>query len=193
MIRPRATEPTAGCGASAYDHERTCSEASYIRQGTYLHDSLTNRRDPSGSRTPQNLPQAQAHHLLDDHDLVYTTTHSPPRTASLAELPTTPVLPSSPPRRAESTPEPVLQLSKRFEFARRGQRAGDIGWACNIPNPQETNQYGRIDGHALVSSDLHRKHQFMRLSGDPSFDKRAGKAIMMHGSLRKPVSLDLRK
>jgi len=184
----RGLLPGIPLAPSAFDHSTLKSHE--FRQGTYLHDTLTNRRDPGGAQTPFSLVQAQPHHLLDDHDLVYTTSQSPPRTASLAELPeSTPVLPASSPRRTDSSPEPVLALSKRFEFQRRGQRAGDIGWACAIPNPRETQQYGRVDGHALVSSDLQKKHQFMRLSGDPSFDKRAGKAITMHGSLRNPASI----
>ena len=126
------------------------------------------------------------HHLLDDHDLVYTTKQSPPPTASLPELPGQSVQPLASPRRWNAPPE-VLQVSKRFEFQRRGQRAGDVGWGCAAPNPRETQQNGRVDGHALVSSDLFKKHQFMRLSGDPSFDKRAGRAVQLHGSLRKPI------
>ena len=50
-------------------------------------------------------------------------------------------------------------------------------------------QNGRVDGHALVSSDLNKKHQFMRLSGDPCFDKRAGRMVLTAGSLRKPDGL----
>jgi len=30
------------------------------------------------------------HHLLDDHDLVYTTEQSPPQTATLPTLPSSP-------------------------------------------------------------------------------------------------------
>jgi hypothetical protein len=127
-----------------------------------------------------------SHHLLDDNDLVYTTIQSPPRTATLASVPSTPVQPLASPRRA-GAPAPILEKSKTFEFQRRGQRAGDYGWGCAHPNPRETQQNGRVDGQAMVSSDLFKKHQFMRLSGDPSFDKRAGKAIMMRGpSMRKP-------
>jgi hypothetical protein len=147
-----------------------------------------NRRDPSGGRSPRHLVQAQPHHLLDDHDLVYSTTQSPPQTATLPDLPLTPVQPLASPRRSTSPSEPVLQ-SKRFEFQRRGQRAGDVGWGCARPNPAETQQNGRVDGHALVSSDLHKKHQFMRLSGDPSFDKRAGRMVLTAGSLRKPAAM----
>ena len=134
------------------------------------------------------------HHLLDDHDLVYTTEHSPPHTATLAELPKRPFAPLHlSPRRATSPPTPVLQESKRFEFQRRGQRAGDVGWGCGNPNAHETLLNGRIDGHALVSSDLSKKHQFMRLSGDPCFDKRAGRMVLTAGSLRKPASIGAKK
>ena len=133
--------------------------------------------------------QALPHHLLDDHDIVYTTGQSPPQTATLPNLPSQPFAPLQlSPRRAKS-PEPVLQVSKRFEFSRRGQRAGDVGWGCARPNPHETLQNGRVDGHAMVSSDLQTKHQFMRLSGDPCFDKRAGRMVLTAGSLRKPTSL----
>ena len=131
--------------------------------------------------------QATPHHLLDDHDLVYTTEQSPPQTAALPNLPTKPFAPLQiSPRRATSPPKSQLLESKRFEFQRRGQRAGDVGWGCGNPNPHETLQNGRIDGHALVSSDLNKKHQFMRLSGDPCFDKRAGRMVLTAGSLRKP-------
>ena len=37
------------------------------------------------------------------------------------------------------------------------------------------------------------RHQFMRLSGDPSFDKRAGKLVLTAGSLRKPDSVVRKK
>ena len=37
-----------------------------------------------------------------------------------------------------------------------------------------------------VSADLTKKHQFMKLSGDPGFDKRAGRMVLTAGSLRKP-------
>jgi len=160
------------------------------RSGVYLYDTLTNRRDPSGGATPLHLPKGQTHHLLDDHDLVYVTAQSPPPTASLPPLPTEPFVPLHlSPRRMTSTPEPMLVTSKRFEFARRGQRAGDYGWGCAVPNPHETLENGRIDGHALVSSDLNKKHQFMRLSGDPCFDKRAGRMVLTAGSLRKPEAM----
>ena len=138
------------------------------------------------SRCASTVPQAAPHHLLDDHDLVYTTEQSPPATATLPPLPSEPFVPLLSPRRATSPPEPVLEISKRFEFQRRGQRAGDVGWGCGKPNPHETLENGRIDGHALVSSDLTKKHQFMRLSGDPCFDKRAGRMVLTAGSLRKP-------
>ena len=197
---------------------------------------LLNRRDPSGTSPrflSQQFPKAQPKHLLDDHDLVYTTEQSPPQTATLPDLPTVPVASSVggeglvSPRRATSPPKAQLQQSARFEFQRRGQRAGDVGWGCVRPNLKETQQNGRIDGHALVSSDLHKKyaiyhapvlltprlrafahdapppfapphflggrHQFMRLSGDPSFDKRAGKLVLTAGSLRKPDNLMGRK
>ena len=134
-------------------------------------------------------PQALPHHLLDDHDLVYTTEQSPPPTATLPTLPTSPASAPNPSPRRSTSPEPVLRTSKKFEFQRRGQRAGDIGWGCGNPNPHETLQNGRVDGHALVSSDLFRKHQFMRLSGDPCFDKRAGRMVLTAGSLRKPASI----
>ena len=181
--------------ASAYDTSTLPRDEQ--RAGTYLADTLTNRRDPSGSPRviqPSHFQQAVPHHLLDDHDLVYTTEQSPPQTASLPDLPRTPVAGSVggmeliklQPRRATSPPKAQLFQSGRFEFQRRGQRAGDVGWGCAKPNPRETSQNGRIDGHALVSSDLFKKHQFMRLSGDPSFDKRAGKLVLTAGSLRKP-------
>jgi len=167
--------------ATAFDHA-TLSKADQ-RMGTYLADTLSNRRDPSGARTPQHLAQAIPHHLLDDHDLIYTTAHSPRTPQSLAELPIEPVSPPG----ASLSP---LKKSSAFEFKRRGQCAGDVGWACNIPNRNETQSYGRVDGLALVSSDLHRKHQFMRLSGDPSFDRRAGKGIQFHGSQRRPAQFN---
>ena len=171
---------------SAFDHS-TLPEGE-ARLGTYMFDTFTNRRDPSGSKTPDRLAVAVPHHLLDDHDNVYTTMQSPPQTASLPDVPSSPVQPFTSPRRTNSPP-PVLALSKRFEFQRKGQRAGDVGWCCGFPNSRETAQNGRVDGHALVGSDLFKKHQFMRLSGDPGFDKRAGKAVVLHGSTRKPASL----
>ena len=183
--------------ASAYD--TSTLPRSEQRSGVYLKDTLTNRRDPSGAQSPQHLRPLQPnfHHLLDDHDTVYTTAQSPPQTASLPDLPRTPVAGSVggtellklSPRRATSPPKAELFQSTRFEFQRRGQRAGDVGWGCARPNPRETLQNGRIDGHALVSSDLHKKHQFMRLSGDPCFDKRAGKLVLTAGSLRKPEGI----
>ena len=140
------------------------------------------------------IRQAIPHHLLDDHDLVYTTEQSPPQTATLPQLPKSPAAPVElSPQRVTSPSEPVLKQSSRFEFQRRGQRAGDVGWGCAVPNTYETLQNGRIDGHALVSSDLHKKHQFMRLSGDPSFDKRAGKLVLTAGSLRRPENVGMRK
>ena len=120
---------------------------------------------------------------------MYTTSQSPPQSASHQKQPN--IQPLQTPRRAGS-PEPVLTQSKRFEFQRRGQKAGDIGWGCAAPNPRETFQNGRVDGHALVSSDLNKRHQFMRLSGDPSFDKRAGRLVLTQGSLRKPEALSAR-
>ena len=121
---------------------------------------------------------------------MYTTEQSPPPTASLPPLPQEPFVPLHlSPRRTTATPEPELVTSKRFEFQRRGQRAGDYGWGCGAPNPNETMQNGRVDGHALVSSDLNKKHQFMRLSGDPCFDKRAGRMVLTAGSLRKPEAM----
>ena len=155
---------------------------SHQRLGSYLQDTINNRRDPSGACTPEHLAQAVPHHLLDDSDLVYTTVQSPSTPQTLPNLPAEPV--SLPPD--QFVP---LKKSSAFEYRRRGQCSGDIGWACNITNPRETEQYGRVDGHALVSSDLHRKHQFIRLSGDPSFDKRAGKAIQFRGSQRKPANI----
>lgn len=152
---------------------------------------IFNRRDPSGGTTPRDLPKAQPHHLLDDHDLVYTTSQSPPQTASLPKQLQAPVMPLASPRRSDS-PEPTLTQSKRFEFVRRGQRSGDVGWGCAVPNTKETLQNGRVDGHALVGSDLNKRHQFMRLSGDPSFDKRAGRMVVTQGSLRKPEGLSAR-
>jgi hypothetical protein len=185
--------------ASAYDTSTLPRDEQ--RTGIYLRDTIHNRRDPSGARTPIHFQQAVPHHLLDDHDLVYTTAQSPPQTATLPDLPKTPVAGSVggvellhlSPRRASSPPTAQLFQSGRFEFQRRGQRAGDVGWGCARPNPRETLQNGRIDGHALVSSDLHKKHQFMRLSGDPSFDKRAGKLVLTAGSLRRPDNVGPRK
>ena len=69
---------------------------------------------------------------------------------------------------------------------RRGQRAGDVGWGCATINKYETECYGRVDGMSSVSADLTKKHQFMKLSGDPGFDKRAGRMVLTAGSLRKP-------
>ena len=170
--------------ASAYDHSTLSLQDS--RRGTYTLDTAFNRRDPSGAQSPRHLAQAVPHHLLDDHDLVYTTRQSPPPTgATIADVPSVPVQPLASPRR-ENAPPTVLNNSS-VQFSRRGQRAGDVGWGCARPNPKETQQNGRVDGHALVSSDLFKKHQFMRLSGDPSFDKRAGKAVMLQGSPRKPA------
>ena len=148
---------------------------------------IFNRRDPSGATTPRSVPKPQPERLLKDQDLVYTQNQVEAGPISRAPM----IAPLNSPRRAGS-PEPVLTQSKRFEFQRRGQKAGDIGWGCAAPNTRETAQNGRIDGHALVSSDLHKRHQFMRLSGDPAFDKRAGRQVMTQGSLRKPGDLSAR-
>jgi len=174
---------------SSYDVSTLPEDLS--RGGVYLKDTIFNRRDPSGGRTPDAMRKAISHHLLDDHDLVYSTAQSPPQTATLPQLPTSPAAPVdvSPPRATSPPQKGGLVQSKRFEFQRRGQRAGDVGWGCAVPNTHETLQNGRVDGHALVSSDLHKKHQFMRLSGDPCFDKRAGRMVLTAGSLRKPDHL----
>ncbi len=153
---------------------------------TRVRSQLSNRRDPSGAPPPYQLPTAVPHYLLDDHDIVYTTSQSPPRTATLPQLPpSAQISPCGSPGAASPSASPS---SQRFEFSRRGQRCGDVGWGCFTTNPKETMQNGRIDGHALVSSDLHKKHQFMRLSGDPSFEKRAGR--MFQSSPRKPSAFE---
>ena len=177
---------------------------------------LTNRRDPSGTlaqSTPRSLghpspryqqprwvpsgKQATSHHLLDDNDIVYTTLQSPPRTATLAPLPSSPVASALAEMGMAETGlggnDGSLTERPRFEFRRRGTACGDVGWGCNMVNPHETTPNGRIDGHALVSSDLTKKHQFMRLSGDSGFDKRAGRLVApMGGSLRKPQSITIK-
>ena len=166
--------------ATSFDHATL--PKSEQRLGTYLFDSLYNRKDPSGSRTPQHLKVAQPHHLLDDDDLLYATSHSPRTPQSLPELPQTPVINLSP-----------MKVSTAFEFRRKGQCAGDIGWGSNVVNSRETEQYGRVDGLAGVYADLQKRHQFMRLSGDPGFMNRAGKAIQFTGSQRKPAFIPVRK
>ena len=144
------------------------------------------------SRATRPFPtQSVPHHLLDDADIVYTTEQSPPTPGSLPDLPSPSTVIDLSPRRSTS-PESPSGRSKRPEMQRRGQRAGDVGWGCGKPNLYETQGNGRIDGHALVSSDLNKKHQFMRLSGDPCFDKRAGRMVLTAGSLRKPDTV-LRK
>ena len=50
-----------------------------------------------------------------------------------------------------------------------------MGWGCYTINPYETVTNGRRDGPASVTADLLKRNQFMKLSGDPNFDKHAGR------------------
>ena len=135
--------------------------------------------------SPVSHTQSVPHHLLDDADIVYTTEQSPPTPGSLPDLPSPSTVIDLSPRRSTS-PESPSGRSKRPEMQRRGQRAGDVGWGCATINKYETECYGRVDGMSSVSADLTKKHQFMKLSGDPGFDKRAGRMVLTAGSLRKP-------
>ena len=151
---------------------------------------MSDRRDPSGypppwvnhmvSHTLSPMPprpgvadlcgplvaQALAHHLLDDHDIIYTTTKAVQINGSLPQLPDAATAFESTMPTGEPKPgAPPRPPPSRFEFTRRGQRCGDVGWGCFQTDPNETRTYGRTDGHGLVASDLNKKHQFMRLSG----------------------------
>ena len=178
--------------------------------GTYAKDTQLNRRDQRLCHSP-TLPKVRAarsssspcgcsskpratrpfptqsvpHHLLDDADIVYTTEQSPPTPGSLPDLPSPSTVIDLSPRRSTS-PESPSGRSKRPGMQRRGQAAGDVGWGCATINKYETECYGRVDGMSSVSADLTKKHQFMKLSGDPGFDKRAGRMVLTAGSLRKP-------
>ena len=69
---------------------------------------------------------------------------------------------------------------------RRGERCGDVGWGCYTINPYETVTNGRRDGPASVTADLLKRNQFMKLSGDPNFDKHAGRYAGMTGPHPQP-------
>ena len=88
---------------------------------------------------------SHAHHLLDDHDMVYTTTKSADRFASLPKLPSavTAFTPTTPAGELKDASEVVPP--KRFEFTRRGQRCGDVGWGCFVVDPQNTGTNGRLE------------------------------------------------
>lgn len=174
--------------ASSYDTSTVPEELQRANTQACL---ATDRRDPSGLTRPGVTPYRPSQPLLDDSDIVYATT------GAVTRSPHHPILPT-----ASSAFQP-LQLSggpmtgptsptapTRYEFVRRGTRCGDVGWGCFTAHPGETALHGRVDGHALVGSDLTKKHQFMRLSGDPGFDKRTGRHVPVSvGSLRKPPSL----
>ena len=164
----------SGRAATTYDHSTL--EKVDQRRGTYLLDTCFNRRDPSGALTHPigsiwDRPSSRSQ--LDDSDLVYPTLQSP-RVPSVQAA-------------SVISPSPQPSSPDRPEFRRKGMCPGEVGWHCAMTK-QQGQHFGRVDGHALVCSDLHRKHQFLRLSGDPSFDKRAGKAVQFLGTHRKPAA-----
>jgi len=153
---------------------------------------VTDRRDPSGYPPPWVNHLAQAHHLLDDHDIVYTTTPAIQVNGHLPNLPDAgSAFESTLPTGEQKPGAAARPAPTRFEFTRRGQRCGDVGWGCFQTDPNETATFGRTDGHGLVGTDLNKKHQFMRLSGDPCFDMRAGRLVPSTvSSLRKPATME---
>lgn len=156
------------------------------------------RRDPSG--TPDFAKHKQepvlGHPMLVDNDIVYATTPSAPNVIVMPDLPTSQASTRtqwSLGAPAEAPAAPAAQSQARptkagsTEYVRRGQRCGDIGWGCTVVNPQETKTNGRRDGPASVTADLLKRNQFMKLSGDPCFDKHAGRFLKPMGSVKRPV------
>ncbi|KAL1526583.1 hypothetical protein AB1Y20_015290 [Prymnesium parvum] len=177
--------------ASAYDHSTLPDNLR--RAGVYSHEwkDVTDRRDPSGYPPPWVRNMARAHELLDDQQVRSATSAQPHGFVSLLGHSDTPPPPAPEPTRYEVVHSDLMPTSTSFEFVRRGQRCGDVGWGCFQADPKNTQPNGRMDGHALVSTDLNKKHQFMHLSGDPGFDKRAGKLFpATFNSLRKPETME---
>jgi hypothetical protein len=148
--------------ASGYDH--ACYPEDHRREGTYAWDTEWQRRDPSGMMQEKSDKVMPASAM--DHDIIYATTQGPPPTATLPALPDPTVAAAN------------LSVSKpALEFSRRGQRVGDIGWGCYTINQQESADHGVRDGHAALTMNLEKRNQFLKLPGDPCFDKRAGKHL----------------
>ena len=49
----------------------------------------------------------------------------------------------------------------------------------NSGQPKQSVAYGRRDGAASVSAELVKRNMFMKLSGDPNFDSKAGRYVQM--------------
>ena len=180
---------------STYDHSTLPLELRH--KGIYQADAEATgragrRRDPSGPPDFQRMKDepVRGHHLLVDNDSVYAT--APARAPACHPAP----LPKSRASLWGSTGEWSLGgdaeaegsrgQPQGTEYVRRGDRCGDVGWGCYTTNPYETVTNGRKDGHASVTADLLKRNQFMKLSGDPCFDKHAGKYLKHLGNSRRP-------
>ena len=114
--------------------------------------------------------------MLVDNDMVYATASSSQAEQSMPQLPSSTkrsewTLVSGDPN-AETKPPPV----KSFEYVRRGQRCGDIGWGCHTVNPNETGINGRNEcagsarPHARAScAPFARRSRLACAAGRPAF------------------------
>ena len=153
---------------SAYDNTSLAPEDR--RRGVWSYDSKDERvarRDPSGYVTP--APEPARPGLLADMPPVA------PATPASAPPPFSPL--ASPPASPEKSGMTTTKAS--FEFTRRGQRCGDIGWGVSAAPPKSSVDWGRRDGAAAVSADLLKRNMFMKLSGDPNFDTKQGRFVQM--------------
>ena len=152
---------------SAYDNTSLAPEDR--RRGVWSYDSKDERvarRDPSGYVTPAPEP-ARPGLLADIPPVAPATPASAPPFSPLA----------SPPASPEKSGMTTTKAS--FEFTRRGQRCGDIGWGVSAAPPKSSVDWGRRDGAAAVSADLLKRNMFMKLSGDPNFDTKQGRFVQM--------------
>jgi len=99
---------------------------------------------------------ARAHELLDDQQVRSATSAQPHGFVSLLGHSDTPPPPAPEPTRYEVVHSDLMPTSTSFEFVRRGQRCGDVGWGCFQADPKNTQPNGRMEWVALLFACLLR-------------------------------------